>query len=141
MGVHSHGHLTGWKNRIQGPTATVTQLSMATSVLVAGRPESCVPRPLNPTRFSGAAGSAITDRYLGCRQCLHHSLSFTSSIYFSLSTSRCTDACNNPASWYAGARLLNCVCFAGCRLMGKDKGSFSLHHVADITLCLICLLN
>ena len=141
MGVHGHGHLIGWKNRIPGSTATFTQLSMAMSVLVAGRPEPWVPHPLNPTRFPGAAGSAITDRCLGCRQCLHHSLSFTSSIYFTLPTFRCTDTCNNPPSWYAGAHLLNCVCFTGCRLMGKDKGSFALHHVADITLCLVCLLN
>ena len=30
--------------------------------------------------------------------------------------------------------MLSRRCFIGCRLKGKDKGSFSLGHVSDVTL-------
>lgn len=85
---------------------------------------------LNPTRFPGAAGSAITDRCLGCR--LPPSFPQFHLLYIShLPTFRCTDACNNPSSWYAGAHLPNCVCFTGCRLTGKTKAA--LHSTMLLT--------
>ena len=40
----------------------------------------------------------------------------------------------------AEASLLSCGCFTGCRMKGREKGSFALCHVADITpnLIFIC---
>ena len=42
-----------------------------------------------------------------------------------------------PRSWcWADAPFLHCGCFTGCRLKGRDKGSTSLYHDADLTLAL-----
>ena len=46
---------------------------------------------------------------------------------------RCVES-SGKLLWWTVAPLLSCGCFIGCRLKGRDKGSFSLCHVSDITV-------
>ena len=102
----SCGCLCSWRDGVTGPTAAAAQISVATSIAMARRSESCVPSPLLLLGSLGLPAQLLQlgDEY--CRHCLHCFPCSASSVCYSSPTFRCTGLWNSSVSWCVGQRYL-----------------------------------
>lgn len=132
MQIHSHEHLRSWRNRVQSPTAKVTQLPVATVVSVIKRPESCVPAPLTSQVLWGWRLSLLS-------RCLNFKLPpiipsvsplRCISVYLLLDVQICELA--TIFMWWTETTVLHWVCFTECRLV-EGKAKAALHSTMLLT--------
>ena len=126
------GHLGIWKDGTPGPLSlAAAQLPVATGAKCSWRPELCV-RLLLGCLWPWA--QLLWSEGWNCTHPLHcfHNSVFPIPIHPPLDVRLC--GIFSVLRFWAEEPLLSCGCFIGCRLKGKDKGSFSLSHVSDVTL-------
>lgn len=129
IGVY-HGHLGIWKDGAPGPLPLLPSY-LWPQAKCSWRPELCV-RMLLGCLWLWA--QLLRSEGRDCAHPLHcfHNSVFPIPIHPSLDVLLCRIF--SVLLFWAEESLLSCGCFIGCRLKGKDKGSFSLGHVSDVTL-------
>lgn len=129
------GRLSGWEDGPPALTATAAQLPVATGAGAAGTPESYVPLLLLLLGSLKLWAQLPWSEGWDCRQAPIPLFPRFCLLYFSSPTFRCTDVWTFPVLLcLAEEPLLSCGRFTRYRSKGKDKGSFPLHHVSDVTL-------